>query len=79
MLSNIFILCVLVCIITLVLSNFKEMYGSESSVTSESSTSSESCNSFPEQNSKALKHGKIIGGSVYSDYPATVPGLGWIL
>jgi hypothetical protein len=36
-------------------------------------------NPFPDQNPKALKHGKIIGGSVYSDYPTTVPGLGWIL
>ena len=67
MLSNIFILCILICIIILVVSNFKEMY------------TPDSCNPFPEQNPKALKHGKIIGGSVYSDYPTTVPGLGWIL
>lgn len=67
MLSNIFIVCLVICIIILVLSNFKEMYNSES------------CTSFPEQNPKALKHGKIIAGSVYSDYPTTIPGLGWIL
>ena len=73
MLSHIFILCLLICIIILVVSNFKEMYGPDAS------PSSDACNSFPEQNPKALKHGKIIGGSVYSDYPTTVPGLGWIL
>lgn len=78
MLSNIFIVCVVICI--LALCNFKEMYNSESGITAKNSwTSSESCTSFPEQNPKALKHGKIIGGSVYSDYPTTVPGLGWIL
>ena len=79
MLSNIFILCIVICIIILVVSNFKEMYGPDSSGGPEGSTSSEACNPFPEQNPKALKHGKIIGGSVYSDYPTTVPGLGWIL
>lgn len=67
MLSYIFILCIVICIIILVLSNFKEMYEQNPS------------NPFPDQNPKALKHGKIIGGSVYSDYPTTVPGLGWIL
>ncbi len=73
MLSNIFILCIVICIIILVVSNFKEMY------TPDASGASDACNPFPDQNPKALKHGKIIGGSVYSDYPTTVPGLGWIL
>ena len=73
MLSYIFILCIVICVIILVLSNFKEMYEQDASGGRDPS------NPFPEQNPKALKHGKIIGGSVYSDYPTTVPGLGWIL
>ncbi len=73
MLSYIFILCIVICVIILVVSNFKEMYEQNGS------TGRDPSNPFPEQNLKALKHGKIIGGSVYSDYPTTVPGLGWIL
>ncbi len=79
MLSYIFILCIVICIIILVLSNFKEMYEQNPSGGPDGSTGRDPSNPFPEQNPKALKHGKIIGGSVYSDYPSTVPGLGWIL
>jgi hypothetical protein len=34
---------------------------------------------YPQENQNALQHGKIIGGTVYSDYPNKTPGLGWIL
>lgn len=34
---------------------------------------------YPRENPNALLKGKIIGGTVYSDYPMSIPGLGWIL
>lgn len=34
---------------------------------------------YCEENPNALQHGKNISGTVYSDYPSTIPGLGWIL
>lgn len=34
---------------------------------------------YSEENPNALKHGKKISSVVYSDYPESVPGLGWIL
>jgi hypothetical protein len=34
---------------------------------------------YSEENPNALQTGKKISGAVYSDYPSTIPGLGWIL
>jgi hypothetical protein len=34
---------------------------------------------YPRENPNALLKGKNISGTVYSDYPMSIPGLGWIL
>ena len=31
------------------------------------------------ENPNALKHGKLIAGTVYADDPGKTPGLGWVL
>jgi hypothetical protein len=65
MLSQIFIVGVVICIIILLFHN-NENYDSNRY-------------DYCRENPNALQHGKVIGGTVYSDYPRKTPGLGWVL
>jgi hypothetical protein len=65
MLYEIFIMCVLVCIIVLLLE--------------ENESYDVNMYNYDQENPNALKRGYIVGGSVYANSLTETPGLGWIL
>jgi hypothetical protein len=71
MLIKIFSICTIICIIILSVSS-SESYSSEEDIDM-------NMYNYSRENPNALQHGKNISGVVYSDYPYSIPGLGWIL
>jgi hypothetical protein len=66
MLIEFFTICIVICIAILLFSKNDEQYDPN-------------FYNYEKENPHALQSGKIIAGTVYSDYPDKIPGLGWLL
>ena len=79
MLSVIFSVISAIMLVVL-LADFREMYTGDTVASCDTGASGDpNMYDYARENPNALLKGKNISGTVYSDYPTTVPGLGWIL
>ena len=76
MLIHFFILLILIFITILTLSDIDQNSSSTHSV---KQSYDPNYYDYNKENPRALRQGTIVAGTVYSEYPDEIPGLGWLL